>query len=302
MVSSPPPSLTAMVRSLSNFTRNIKFTPSLFLFFNNQPLPSHTEKLFSSICHYPTTAALDNRLIVRPFCPKFLPTIQLFFRISGSETITSTHCICVIRIAISDLLTGQILSSSKTDLELELELADPWFWDLELELVRPNPKFLELELDLVGFVRNWSELELVPGGYQIPDFRIWNLNRSYQIPDFRIWNRNRLDQFQFRNRRFPPVPDPDPGTCKSCPPLNRPIYGASGKVEMQFCWFETILFEINHHRATLQSSLYRASTIKPRAKSTATELEEDSAKIRTVVAIGDRTSGGLDRLEEMDGE
>ncbi|KAL4588664.1 hypothetical protein LXL04_001556 [Taraxacum kok-saghyz] len=50
------------------------------------------------------------------------------------------------------------------DLELELELADPWFWDLELELVRPNPKFLELELDLVGFGRNWSELELVGFG------------------------------------------------------------------------------------------------------------------------------------------
>ncbi|KAL4587045.1 hypothetical protein LXL04_011695 [Taraxacum kok-saghyz] len=47
------------------------------------------------------------------------------------------------------------------ELELELELADPWFWDLELELVRPNPKFLELELDLVGTARNWSELELI---------------------------------------------------------------------------------------------------------------------------------------------
>ncbi|KAL4584362.1 hypothetical protein LXL04_008962 [Taraxacum kok-saghyz] len=112
-----------------------------------------------------------------------------------------------------------IVSTSMWELELELELADPWFWDLELELVRPNPEFLELELDLVGTGRNWSELELVPCGYQILDFRIWNRNRSDQIPDFRIWNRNRLDQFQFRNRRFPPVPDPDPGTCKSCPPL-----------------------------------------------------------------------------------
>ncbi|KAL4558016.1 hypothetical protein LXL04_036212, partial [Taraxacum kok-saghyz] len=59
-----------------------------------------------------------------------------------------------------------------------------------------------------------------------------------------------MDQFQFRNRRFPPVPDPDPGTCKSCPPL--------GVVSQPF---SSLTFRASITKFETSSSSYKDTTV-----------------------------------------